>query len=664
MAIENSATPFISPVRQAFVWLVSLAVAAIGALDLVAEWDPNLALLQFILLLVAPIAWMIRPKAIRPVRVWQPSLLRSWTLALMCGGVSLGMHASVGTPQQHLPPAYHDEYSYLFQAQALLAGQWSFPSPPVQPELFDQMHVLNEGRMASRYLPGNGLWLAPFVALGHPVGGIWLAGVLSTIFVFWIGRELGGEGTGFLAGLLCGVSPGIAVFGNLLLAHQATLLGLSLFLWGMVRLQARRQPLDALWAGLGLAFAMLCRPATAAGVGFPFGVWAILFLLFPRLMTGEAATIRRRTGVLLGLGLPLLIGFGVIFSYNQAITGSGWKSTYQVYTDIYTPRHVYGFNNVVRGEQHLGPKVIDSYDRWTENLTPELATQNAFVRILASWQWTLDILPLAMTTAACLVVPLGRWKWILAAIVSLHAIHVPYWYAGILGWHYVYESCTLWLLLLAGLTSRFAADWRTRHYPAALVVGDAAGRELVGSLLGTAGPGPPAPGTRALHDSLPQAETRRLPPLGGVDRHRPAGPGSGGPRSRGHASRLCRQPGRTDGRSPFRTLPPRTDEPRIGRPRLPRPSRLPLPPRRLAIRAAFAISDAESSDESPEPVRNAVFAAALSPAIHDQRKALDLRPTSAAGEAGSYSETVASTAEAGSRPSSRAALATRASSSA
>lgn len=466
MSIENSATPLISPVRQAFVWLVGLTVAAIGALDLVAEWDPNLALLQFILLLVAPIAWMIRPKTIRPARVWQSSLLRSWTLALFCGSVSLGMHAIVGDSQQNLPPAYHDEYSYLFQAQTLLAGHWSFPSPPVQPELFDQMHVLNEGRMASRYFPGNGLWLAPFVAFGHPIWGIWLAGALSTILVFWIGCELGGERTGFLAGLLCGVSPGIAVFGNLLLAHQATLLGLSLFLWGMVRLQARRQPLDAFWAGIGLAFAMLCRPATAAGVGFPFGVWAILFLLFPQFMTGESASIRRRTGVLLGLGLPLLIGFGVIFSYNQAITGSGWKSTYQVYTDIYTPRHVYGFNNVVRGEQNLGPKVIDSYDRWTENLTPELAVQNTFVRILASWQWTFDILPLAITTAACLVVPLGRWKWILASIVSLHAIHVPYWYAGILGWHYIYESCTLWLLLLAGLTTRFAADWRTRYYPA------------------------------------------------------------------------------------------------------------------------------------------------------------------------------------------------------
>ena len=69
-----------------------------------------------------------------------------------------------------MPPAYHDEYSYLFQARTLLAGRFSFPGSTVQPELFDQMHVLNEGRMASRYYPGTGIWLAPFVALGHPYG--------------------------------------------------------------------------------------------------------------------------------------------------------------------------------------------------------------------------------------------------------------------------------------------------------------------------------------------------------------------------------------------------------------------------------------------------------------------------------------------------------------
>ena len=44
---------------------------------------------------------------------------------------------------------------------------------------------------------------------------------------------------------------------------------------------------------------------------------------------------------------------------------------------IYTPRHIYGFNNVEMGRiRHGGPKVIENYDHWAENLTPGLAVKN------------------------------------------------------------------------------------------------------------------------------------------------------------------------------------------------------------------------------------------------------------------------------------------------
>src|SRR5690606_28082816 len=122
-----------------------------------------------------------------------------------------------------------------------------------------------------------------------------------------------------------------------------------------------------------------------------------------------------------------------------------WTTPYQLYTDIYTPRHVYGFDNVVRGEQRLGPKVIESYDKWTKNLTPALAVVNVRNRLLASWRWTLGVVPLAATAAVVLLLSLRgrldrRWLLIAAAIISLHAVHVPYWYDGIMHYHYVFES--------------------------------------------------------------------------------------------------------------------------------------------------------------------------------------------------------------------------------
>ena len=84
-------------------------------------------------------------------------------MALLLAGISCGLSAWTGGRFGDLPPAYHDEFSYQFQAKTFLAGRLSFPSFAPMPELFDQMHVLNEGRFASRYFPGAGLWLAPFV---------------------------------------------------------------------------------------------------------------------------------------------------------------------------------------------------------------------------------------------------------------------------------------------------------------------------------------------------------------------------------------------------------------------------------------------------------------------------------------------------------------------
>ncbi len=394
-------------------------------------------------------------------------LVRDWCLAIVIGGLSWIVSSQVGQNLGDLPPAYHDEYSYLFQARTLLAGRFSFPSHPTQAELFDQMHVLNRGQFASRYYPGTGLWLAPWVALGHPYWGQWLAGALTAILMFWTGRELSGTGVGLLAGLLTAFSPGLALFSNLLLAHHPTLLGLSLFLWGFIRWMNFKGLPPLICAGCGLAFAMICRPATAAGVGLPFGVWFAWWLISGK---DSPVIVRLRSAVL--LGAPIVLGWGLMVAYNSAITGHWWQSPYQLYTDFYSPRHVYGFNNVERGTIAQGDRVLPivtrNYDAWAENLTPALAVKNTGYRLIASWRWTLGILPI---TWICLagVGMLWRqhpgWRLIAAGIVSLHAIHVPYWFDGIMHWHYVFESSLLWILLVAGSAGALIRTWHTANRP-------------------------------------------------------------------------------------------------------------------------------------------------------------------------------------------------------
>ncbi|WP_339729301.1 glycosyltransferase family 39 protein [uncultured Gimesia sp.] len=452
-----------------------------------------------ILLLLSPLCWFLRPpihsqffsNVIRPrltakwVREKQASKQRdhfACVLSILIAVSSFLMSvwtASHIVNEEHnialgdIPPAYHDEYSYLFQANTFLGGQTSFPSHPAAPEIFDQVHVLNEGKLASRYFPGTGLWLAPFVSWGHPYWGYWLAGAITAFFIFWSGRELAGNGVGLLAGLIVALSPGMAIFSNLLLAHHPTLVGLSFFLWAFLRMQRTRSFRDAILAGLGLSFAMLCRPMTAAGFALPFGIWlAIEFVRYyvarKSEKTASGEPVISVFPLVAGLAIPLGCGLIGLFCYNQSITGSGWKMPYQLYTDIYTPRHVYGFNNVIRGEQKLGPKVLDNYDKWAKNLTPALAARNVQNRILASLQWTLGIIPLGLAGLIFLITEFKRWsRWwlVFASIISLHVAHIPYWYDGIMHWHYVFETGPLWALIFARVTQSLFRIWHNIDRP-------------------------------------------------------------------------------------------------------------------------------------------------------------------------------------------------------
>jgi len=455
---------------------LSSASAEAGGRSLVdwflhAEID---TLLIGIWLLIAPVAWWLRRRlfwsgASRLAARWQACVAdvaesrrttgRAVVMSLLVGITSLAASGSVGREFQGAPPCYHDEYSYLFQAQTFLAGRLAYPSHPL-PRLFDQMHVLNEGQFASRYFPGTGLWMAPFVALGNPWWGHWLAGAITAMLVFWTGRELAGDWGGLIAGLLTALAPGMALFSNLLLAHHPTLVGLSLFLLAYLRC-VRDQSLSwSIVCGAGLAFAALCRPMTAAGVGFPFGVYLLVWLCGT--LRGRPVFVSRLR-VVLGIGAPLLVAAAGMLVFDQAITGNPWKTPYGVYGDLHTPRHVYGFNNVVRGEKRLGPRVIENYDRWAENLTPKLAARNVEMRLMASAKWTLGLFPLTLALAAGLV----WWKaldrgtrLVLAGIVSLHVAHVPYWFVGIEDYHYVFESGPLWLIWAAVVTVQAFRNWQ------------------------------------------------------------------------------------------------------------------------------------------------------------------------------------------------------------
>ncbi len=480
-------------------WLIAVAVfvgiessrlaeqQAIVSWLLQAEYD-TLVYLAF--LMAAPLVWWWQgnqPRSRSGIRTWLtklghwfvgppagPEASSLWRPAMLSGLVgltSLAVSVSIGARFDDLPPAYHDEYSYLFQAETFLAGRVSFPSH-LAARLFDQMHVLNDGRFASRYFPGTGLWMAPFVAAGHPYWDHWLAGAICAVLMFWIGRELAGDGAGAIAGLLTALSPGMALFSNLLLAHHPTLVGLAVFILGFLKLMRTDAVGWGVLSGTGLGFAALCRPMTAAGVALPFGIYLLAwaFHAVPSIVSAVklpecAVSVSkrwRRWLAVICLGLPLLAAGAGLFAYDKAITGNGWLTPYSLYTDLHTPRHVYGFHNVERGLKNQGPRVIQNYDQWAENLTPRLALTNAGTRLTASWKWTLGLIPLTLAVAGGVILwkrlLAGAWL-IFASIVSLHAAHLPYWFVGMEDHHYVFEAGPLWAVWVGVVTMEAFRAW-------------------------------------------------------------------------------------------------------------------------------------------------------------------------------------------------------------
>jgi hypothetical protein len=413
-------------------------------------------------------------------------------------GLLAWLSAAMGGPV----PAYHDEFSYTLQADMLRQGVWALPAPE-RPELFDQMHVLNRGVRSSRYFPGTGIWIAgwslvtgqPGSSLGQTTtdtlgfevasSAVAVAGSLAVVVWTLLAGRLGGLLAAALAGCGLALAPGLLLFHSLILAHAPTELGL-----GVLFLAWTYQPDDsertvsvvrglgwALIGGAGLALAMLCRPLTAAGVALPLGLVWLAGLFHARCPINGCEAARRAAYLgATGLALPLLAGFGCLASQNHAVTGSVWVTPYSLYTERYTPRHVYGFNNGVRGNRQAGPDVLTHYDEWAENLTLPTACGNLGRRLVSSWRYTLGLVPMVLWAGLLASVwsrvsTVGRA--LLGGVLTLHAVYFPYWYDGIMHWHYVYESAVLWIVLAAIAVSIVITEaWtaRARLFPALLLL--------------------------------------------------------------------------------------------------------------------------------------------------------------------------------------------------
>jgi 4-amino-4-deoxy-L-arabinose transferase-like glycosyltransferase len=351
-------------------------------------------------------------------------------------------------------PVVHDEFAYLFQTKTFLAGHLFFPSPP-EPVFFDAFHILTEPVYASKYPPGHALFLAPGAALGNP----WLVPLLASgVALFLLGRlarpHLGGTGALLLV-LLFGVSPASIQTATTYFSQTTYLAAALLFLFFFRRSARSGRLADAAWAGLFLGAALLTRYLNALVLALFAAILALAFR--------EARTLFSSPRRAAAFAIPLALSLALLLGYDRAITGSAFRTPWELYAERSQPEDRFGF---YRGEpieaREIGPgkRIYNErvlYPNRTR-YTPPFAVRSLFsVRIpMSAWE---AAPPAAFVFLAPLLLGLrGRGRrtalLALAFVGLLHAAYVFYWFP----WGPYYHEITPALLALLLLGARSLVD--------------------------------------------------------------------------------------------------------------------------------------------------------------------------------------------------------------
>jgi hypothetical protein len=261
--------------------------------------------------------------------------------------VAAAKYALIGMASSRFMPVVHDEWSYLFGAQTLALGRLSNPTPP-RPEFFDAFHILTQPRWVTRYPPGHPAVLALGVLAGWPPLAVIAMMAGTVVWVYLLGREVGGEPVGRLAGVLALLAPGFDGVATGYLSQSTFLFAIS----GCYSSAARALRIQsAAWsaaAGALGGWAILTRPYSAIALGAPLAAW-FLWQLRPKPPRANGASDSATTHHsplathMLVAAAPLAALLGFFAVSNFAATGSPWRMAWVQYNRQFEPNNTLGF---------------------------------------------------------------------------------------------------------------------------------------------------------------------------------------------------------------------------------------------------------------------------------------------------------------------------------
>ncbi len=303
-------------------------------------------------------------------------------------------------------PSFHDEFSYLLASDTYASGRLANPPLP-HPEFFEAEHVLLTPRYASKYQPGQGLFLAfGQRVFGHPFFGVLLSVALGCATLYWALLAWTPSAWAVAGGL-----SAIAIFGvvnywvDSYWGGAVAFLGavLALGSWGRIRLH-RQYRFGALLAAGG-ALLLLTRPFESSLLLVVLFSTAFASALSSKGQAGLPPSASRSALTLFRYAAPVLAlyaGFQLYFNYR--VTGNALRLPYLEYArqyDVisqlrYVPlsfpkpsanQRVSDLHNIFEVDAHkaaLRRSALD--DTWAilQNTSPGLVLLTLFVAVLAS----------------------------------------------------------------------------------------------------------------------------------------------------------------------------------------------------------------------------------------------------------------------------------------
>jgi len=344
-------------------------------------------------------------------------LERHWTQALVVGLVAFSVCATCSALRWPTP-SIHDEFSYLLAADTFAEGRLTNPTHPLW-QHFETFHVIHEPSYASKYPPGQGLFLALGQKLaGQPIVGVWILSGLAAAACYWMLLGWLPVRWAIVGAFLFAVHPGYQIiWGQSYWGGTLAFLGGALVFGAVARMRARPKVRDAIAMSVGAILLAISRPYE----GFIFCLIAGAAVIVDWVRHGLPPWRLLVCRVVLPQMFVFLMGGACLLVHNQAVTGDWRKLPYQVHEKTYglSPCFLWKEPRLEKEYRHL--EMTTFHHGWEMESYYKQSTLAGLIdtKLKLFWYSWRHFFPLPLM-ASLVFMPLCRYrhKWTVLAVAS------------------------------------------------------------------------------------------------------------------------------------------------------------------------------------------------------------------------------------------------------